>query len=99
MYLKPGAKSPEPFRAGRSRVRPASIYRRTSQASRTAAILRIRVHRGIERAGLRRLLVDVHHANRAGLVPPEREVRDVDAVVAEDRADLADDARLIVVRR
>ena len=32
-----------------------------------------------------------------GLVAAEREVGDVDAVAAEDRADLADDARLIVV--
>src|SRR6188472_802904 len=55
------------------------------------------VHCGSELAGLRRFFVDVHHANRPGLVPSKREVRDVDAVSAEDGAHLADDARLILV--
>ena len=39
-----------------------------------------------------------HADARPALVAAEREVGDVDAVPAENRADLADDARLIVVR-
>ena len=46
---------------------------------------------------MRSLGVDVDDADRAAVAAAEREVGDVDAVPAEDRADFADDARLIVV--
>ena len=44
-------------------------------------------------------VVDANDADRAGIVAAEREARDVDAVAAENRPDLADDARLIAGSR
>ena len=53
----------------------------------------------VERAGRAGVFVHVDDADGAVLVPAQGEVGDVDAVTAEDRPDLADDARLIVVAR
>ena len=56
------------------------------------------VDRLVQRARSVGVLVDVDDADRAApFAAAEREVGDVDAVAAEDGADLADDARLIVV--
>ena len=41
--------------------------------------------------------IHIHHADRAAGITPQGEIRDIDALPAENRADFADDARLIVV--
>src|SRR5205085_2382285 len=53
--------------------------------------------RGIQHPA-RRFLVHIDDADGAGCIAAEREVGDVDAVAAENGPDLADHARLIVVR-
>ena len=54
--------------------------------------------RRVERVAFAGVFVDVHDADGAGVAAAEREVGDVHAVAAENRAHFADDARLIVVR-
>src|SRR5262245_7964806 len=52
----------------------------------------------VERTWPARFLVDVDDADGAGFAAPEREVGDIHAEASQNRADLADYARLVVVR-
>ena len=72
------------------------LYTLTSQAFLTAFSARISFITSSPILFVRRF-VDVHGGDRAGFASAQGEVGDVDVVLAEDRADLADHARLIVV--